>query len=370
VSQNKSICYLTFDSLNEGVGQSQILPLLKGISKEGYQVSVMSFEKIENQAIEKELRNSNVRWIQFAFGSHGFKGLPRRIYLMAKNLPKADLYHCRSDLPVLALALRKEKNFLWDVRSLWYEQKIIVDGLKSSKLLEFVARRIEKFAAKNASAVNTLAEPLLEVLVQRNGVLPEIQAVIPTCVDTSKFQFVKVPTSENLILLSGTWNNFYDIEKTKKVLGIFHDRGFKIEWAKGVESLQGNLDEDFIKQCVLKHSEMPFKISQASFGIAICRTDFPEVLKGVMPTKIAEFFAVGRPVIVSRDMGDLNRFIEDFKVGVVIQRGMTEVEVVERALELLKDEKLADRCRKVAEEYFSMQTAVSRYLEIYAKIMS
>jgi len=267
------------------------------------------------------------------------------------------------------LALRRKRKFLWDVRSLWYDQKVIIDDRKDSKFTSFFARRLERFAARNASAVNTLAEPLLYVLESRNRRIPELRTVIPTCVDTLKFAYQESVRTEKTILLSGTLNNFYDIASTKNLIKAFHAAGFRIEWAKGAESNQSNLDEDFVVTTHLIYSEMPAKVSQASFGMAICRTDCSDVLKGVMPTKIAEFLAVGRPVIISPGMGDLDRLISETKTGILVRKGMTEADVVQEAIDLLKDNELSQRCRNLAESYFSINRAILKYSDIYRRML-
>jgi glycosyltransferase involved in cell wall biosynthesis len=368
VSRSIRICYLTFDSLSEGVGQSQIVPLIKGLAELGFKVTVMSFEKRKNPQLSSELLSSNVTWLSFPFGRSGIRGIPSRIATMVINLPKADVYHCRSDLPVLAMAIRRKRPFLWDVRSLWYEQKVIVDKKSGSKWTTFFLRKLELFAAKNASAVNVLAEPLLEVLLKRNQVLPKIRTVVPTSVDLEKFK-LESNDSPRTILLSGTLNNFYDLETTKKIIREFHNQGFVVEWARGSESHTDDLGESFVHTSILVHNEMPEKIASSSLGIAICRTDCVDILKGVMPTKVAEFFAVGRPVIVSKGMGDLDRLITKWRTGIVIEDGMSEKEIVMKAKELLLDEELSSRCRRLAEEHFSMNKGILRYESSYSEIL-
>ena len=368
MSRSIRICYLTFDSLSEGVGQSQIVPLIKGLAELGFKVTVMSFEKKKNPQLSSELLSSNVTWLSFPFGRSGIRGIPSRIATMVINLPKADVYHCRSDLPVLAMAIRRKRPFLWDVRSLWYEQKVIVDKKAGSKWTTFVLRKLELFAAKNASAVNVLAEPLLEVLLKRNQVLPKIRTVVPTSVDLEKFK-LESNDSPRTILLSGTLNNFYDLETTKKIIREFHNQGFVVEWARGSESHTDDLGESFVRTSILVHNEMPEKIASSSLGIAICRTDCVDILKGVMPTKVAEFFAVGRPVIVSKGMGDLDRLITKWRTGIVIEDGMSEKEIVMKAKQLLLDEELSSRCRRLAEEHFSMNKGIRRYESSYSEIL-
>jgi glycosyltransferase involved in cell wall biosynthesis len=359
------ICYLTFDGLNEGVGQSQIVPLVKKLALLGHKVTIISFEKDNSLGVIKDLEVSNINWLTFPFGRQGFKGIPKRIFLMAKNLPKADVYHSRSDLPVLALALRRRKPFLWDARSLWYEQKLIIESRPRSGIFFALARKLEKYAASHASAINVLAEPLLQVIDQRNGGLPKLQSVIPTTVDLEKFAKREPRNASKMVLLSGTLNNFYDIETTRAILSAFHQKGFKIEWARGAESSRKDLEDSLLITSVLKHEEMPSKIAECSLGLAICRTDCSEVLKGVMPTKVAEFLSVGRPVIVSQGMGDLDNLIRNSNTGIVITEEMSINEIVENTLNLLKDPELSTRCRELAENHFSMEEAVLKYCNTY-----
>jgi glycosyltransferase involved in cell wall biosynthesis len=369
VTKSSQVCYLTFDSLSEGVGQSQIVPLVMGLAKTGCRVKVISFEKRNNPELASELLDAGIDWISLPFGKPGIRGIPKRIFLMAINVPKADVYHCRSDLPVLVMALRRKRPFLWDVRSLWYEQKLIIDNKSKSSFIAFVLKKLECYAAKNASAVNVLAEPLLEVLEERNGVIPTIRTVIPTSVDLEKFKLQSSFQDQRMILLSGTLNNFYDIDTSIKILKEFYIQGFSIQWARGHESKRHILGESFIRTLVLSHKEMPKKIAASSFGIAICRTDCVDVLKGVMPTKVAEFLAMGRPVIVSRGMGDLDSLITQSRTGIVIKSGMSEKEIVSKSKELLLDTELSQRCRKLAESHFSMAQATLKYKVVYEEIM-
>ena len=46
-STSKSVLYLSYDGMTDPLGQSQVLPYLKGISKAGYTVHLVSYEKKE-----------------------------------------------------------------------------------------------------------------------------------------------------------------------------------------------------------------------------------------------------------------------------------------------------------------------------------
>ncbi len=40
-----NILYLSYDGMTDPLGQSQVLPYLKGLSKEGYHIHLLSYEK-------------------------------------------------------------------------------------------------------------------------------------------------------------------------------------------------------------------------------------------------------------------------------------------------------------------------------------
>ena len=55
---NKKVLYITYDGLTDPLGQSQILPYLKGLAKHGYQFTILSFEKKDRFQKEKLLKTT------------------------------------------------------------------------------------------------------------------------------------------------------------------------------------------------------------------------------------------------------------------------------------------------------------------------
>ena len=89
-----------------------------------------------------------------------------------------------------------------------------------------------------------------------------------------------------------------------------------------------------------------------------------------MPTKIGEFLASGRPVIVNPSLGDAGKLVEENGCGVTIKGG-TDADLgsaAGRLRSLLADPEIADRCRAVAEEHFDLRDGVGRLIEVYEKI--
>ena len=83
------ISYVTVDSLTEGVGSSQIVPLMKQIASAGLSINLISFEKERTpHSIESELESAGITWNRREFGSHGAISGFSRLLEISREIPK------------------------------------------------------------------------------------------------------------------------------------------------------------------------------------------------------------------------------------------------------------------------------------------
>ena len=112
-------------------------------------------------------------------------------------------------------------------------------------------------------------------------------------------------------------------------------------------------------------------IPHYSFGVSVCKMDAGPSLAAAMPTKIGEFLACGRPIVVNKGLGDMDQFIDEFDAGVVLDGSSSNlVESASRLANLLLDSDTPRRCRALAEKYFSMDVGASKYLDLYSQLLS
>jgi glycosyltransferase involved in cell wall biosynthesis len=363
------ILYVTHDSLLEGIGMSQIVPVVIGLSKAGWQVGVISCEKVsDTHSLHKKLTDGGVQWKILKFGRVGALGGLGRLFRLGLNLPLAKAHHCRGDLAAVACVLRLRENILWDVRGLWIDQKLVIGSIRKNAIVIWSARKLERIASLNAEAITTLTKAVYPVLRRRNPQITNFHEVIPTCTDLEKFSFQEnLPNKRNL-LLSGVFNDYYDLPATRDFINELKLLlPTAVTWCHGHEAKRDHLGvgEEVIK--VLNQNEMPQEIAEASFGIAICKKDIGESLAGVMPTKVAEFLAVGRPVVISENIGDLEELLLSTNTGVVV-RDSYAVAIGELS-QLLSDPGTPKRCRDLAERHFSMENAVKKYDGIFRALL-
>ena len=99
-----------------------------------------------------------------------------------------------------------------------------------------------------------------------------------------------MPKGQITCLLSGTFNNYYDIDRTREILEVLREKiNIRIIWARAGESPLEKLGvgEDVIISA--SHSEMPKIVRESHFGIAICKHDGLDSLSAAVPTKIGEY---------------------------------------------------------------------------------
>jgi len=365
------VTYLSVDSIQEGVGSSQITPLILGLAEKGKAVCLITFEKsMPPKELVEMFSRVGVVWIIKEFGRPGAIGGLARLNILRRSVPKSAVLHGRSDIATAAAILSGiDAPVLWDVRSLWSDQRLLIGTPGWNRFTAYAARGLENLAARKSSAMTTLTAAVVPILQQRHKRIPSITEVIPTCVQTSKFLASPMPKGRVTCLLSGTFNNYYDINRMKQVLDeIRKSMDLFVIWARAGESPTEHLGvgEDLI--ITASHSEMPRLVQESHFGVAICKQDNLDSLAAAVPTKIGEFLASGRPVVVSNGIGDLDQMLASTKTGVVINQSDSLETISSQIRSLISDSMTPDRCRALAIQHFDMEKSVDRYLEIYDRM--
>jgi hypothetical protein len=366
------IAYFTHDSISEGVGRSQILALCKSLSDSGIEVYLFSFEKNQIDNKLRELTSSkNLVWNPFEFDQVRRLAPLDRIRALRRVKGDFDLIHARGDLPALAAVLRKQEPVLWDIRSLWAEQRQVLNPRKFNPITLWSMHRVTDFISKRVTSYNTLTHSIRPYLEGVMPNLPDLHSTISTCVDTNFFVYNNDLPQRPKALLSGTYNKIYDdflIHEFNSYMksNYKHD----IIWARGKEVESTTQDLGQTQVFTLTYDTMPSMIADSSYGIAICKNHLGPSLSAAMPTKIAEFLSVGRPVVVNSNLGDVQRSLIDKGVAVPLNNVTGIPKAAKNLIGLLEDPHTPARCRIIAEEAFSLKNATGSYADLYHEMLS
>ena len=393
----KKVIYLTKNGLLEPLGQSQILPYIKGLSKD-YHVTLITFEKRKDfydkvllKENELECRIHGINWISKLYPNKSkfynvFLNFLEMLILTYKHARKeeADIIHARSYLPTFVGCLVSSLikiEVIFDMRALWPEELIQAGRIKRNSLNHHILSWMERFCVKRSTAIISLTHAAVKYL--RSCYQKELKeksiSVIPTCVDLEKF-VMKSRTETNPIVYG--------------CVGTILSGWFLTDWLSKWFLLVSEQDSQAHFEIVSRDSEcaihkaLPFcRAAQTNVTIGSAKSeDMPSVFArhtvsvmffspgigklGSAPTRLAEALASGIPIVTNAGVGDVEEIIRKYQVGVIVNSLSHEdlLNAYNELSRLLLDDGLQRRCRETAEIIFSLDMAVASYSTLYKEL--
>lgn len=401
----KNTLYITFDGLSDPLGQSQILPYLRGLAANGYTITILSCEKNERLVKEKENILNSIqhlpiqwKWINYneAGGILSRLNYIRKLFRLAKQTlhhQPIQLVHCRSYLAALiGLSLKTKQGipFVFDMRGFWADERI--DGgiwHKSNPvhwLLYLFFKRKEKQYLQQADAIVSLTHAAVKELDHTYPELgiPAKTQVIPCCTDTTAFDpstvkkaAVKGLTETDHVLVYtgsvGTW--YY----TREMIDCF------LVWRSSIPALKLfivtkdqtelttllNSYPEEVKSAIVcssvSYAEVPSVLALARASIFFIKPAYSKIASS--PTKMAECWAMNLPIITNSGIGDNDYYFNEQQGGVLIDN-FSEADY-QAALVRYKTLPEKSSCyRQLALDFFDNKTAIARYSEIYQAVLN
>ncbi len=365
-----AITYLSLDPVTSTVGRSQVLNYIERLAQEGVLINLVTFEHQVDTGLWSRLSDLGVSWFPQEYGRHGAVGGFCRVLRAALAVRGAALVHARSDMAAAAVILAGINDWVWDVRSLWADQKVATGVFWAGSLQERVFRWVERLAAYRSTAVVVLTASAVEELDSRyEGIVAPKARVITTCTDLERFTVSPLPATTVRVLLAGTINRYYDLRSMLDLVAEFRNRR-PVEFivaSPEATSWEAELADLEVVRVSATPDVMVDLVASCHLGLSICRDDAGVSLKAAMPTKIGEFLASGRPVVVNPGLVDAARLVEANGCGVVFgSTGPCSVEeVVDRIEACLKDPATPRRCRSLAETHFNLTIGVNELVSTY-----
>lgn len=344
--------FVSYDGLSDPLGRSQVLPYLVGLSQSGkYNIHVVSCEKSMRgdafNAVQKICMGSGIQWYPVPYKNKikGFShlrtllSLRRQSKKVLSNNP-VQIVHARSLIPAWLTFRFQAKfafKFIFDMRGFWADERMEGGIWKNN----FIGKRLyryfkgwEKKLVNESDSVVVLTRAAKHILMQ-DGVDGNKITVIPCSVDMDHFNWNKYKDSriEQRKEL-GLSDNEFCIGYTGSI-GTWYLLPEMLRWFKFFSRIQPNsvflmlvpgdhspildvarkLNFDITKLILRSASreEMPKFLSAMDMGLFFIRPGFSK--KGSSPTKMAEFFAFGLPVVTNGNVGDIQSEFDEYPLG-------------------------------------------------------
>jgi glycosyltransferase involved in cell wall biosynthesis len=409
----RKVLFISYDGMTDPLGQSQVIPYLTGLTKYGYEFTILSCEKPQRfTATSKEyvlslLAAYPIKWEPITYHKsppvissvYDFNHLKRK----AKELHKKyhfELVHTRVGLPtLLGLWLKKKYKikFLNDIRGFWADER--VDGgmwnIKNPvyKLVYNFFRKKEDEFIINADYNTCLTYAARNEIHTWKQIShqPIPVEVIPCCVDMDLFDpynidsslknnlksELKISDDDIIISYLGSVGGWYLIDEMMAFCKLLSD---KIPAAKflfisphlhdTIAAAAGKygLSPDKLIVKKGKRHEVPALLSFSDYSVFFIKPCYSKISSS--PTKHGEIMAMGIPVITNCGIGDVDEIITKYHSGYLVN------DFSEMSFNSVVDEIVAgnafskEAIRNGARDFYALEIAIERYHNVYMKIFA
>lgn len=302
------------------------------------------------------------------------------------------LVHCRSYLAALIGLHFKRKfkvPFVFDMRGLWADERIDGKIWNKRNLLHFLAfsyfKKKEKEFFRECDALISLTQRGSSFIDTQfsNFHINEKTTVIPCCTDTGHFsgETKSVPnlgysSSDHVLLYSGSIGTWYNTSEMIDCVGVWKKFIPNLKLliiTKDHSALQKILNErleeerEMIKTVSVNYSEMPGYMKIAKASIFFIKPAHSKIASS--PTKMAECWSMGLPIITNKGIGDNDHYIIKEKGGILID-DFTKESYESACKEYLNFHVNASELRKIALQYFDNKDAATKYVSVYQTVIS
>jgi glycosyltransferase involved in cell wall biosynthesis len=406
----KKILFISYDGMTDPLGQSQVIPYLAGLTKYGYQFTILSCDKPEKYKngkayVEKLIQPFGIKWVSIPY--HKKPPILSTIFDLiqlrkkAKELyqqEKFDMVHARTGTPALvALWLQKKYSvkFLNDIRGFWADER--VDGgiwKLDNPIYKVVYRFFKKKEAAaleiadynvcltNAGAAEIKSRKEISNQPLRIEIIPcsvDMELFDPSKIDiTLKKEFknkLRIADTDFIISYLGSIGGWYLTNEMMRFCKVVSD---KIPDAKflfisadtnniifaAAEECGLSADKIIIQQA--KRHEVPILLSFSNYSLFFIKPCYSK--KASSPTKHGEIMAMGIPVITNAGVGDVAEIVTKYNAGYIVN------DFTPASFSFVIDKIITgntfnkESIREGAADYYALDLAISRYKKVYDSI--
>lgn len=387
----KNVLFISNTNLANPILHSQGLPLLEYASKNGFKTHFVSINSEESNfksdlvAKIKRKYSSSISFHEITINSHKF--LPGWIniiyfgsYGISKivSLEKIQIIHARSLFPAILGLFAKTRStnkthLIYDNRGLYIDESIYIGRWKKNSLKVFFLYFFERVVFKKSEAVILVSSKFKQFIIKKYS--QNISKKLHVINNKTKISsIVEQPNDKNVFVYVGSAAKWYCVENMFNLFvevkkQIFNSKfiiiTYESENFSNVTKKYQCISND-IKFLNIFSDEVNSYLVKCNVGVMLREQSiFTEVSA---PLKFAEYLNAGLPVLINEGVGDTERIINKYNVGVIIKNNDYK-EAVKKIRILLKDPQIKLLCNEVAKKEFDQQQAFVQYLEIYEKLL-
>lgn len=402
--------YISYDGMTDPLGQSQVIPYLIGLTKKGYSFTLISCEKEEVFAKNKELIKSILDEHKIDWQPISYTKKPPilstvfdvyRIKKLAFKLQQSKQFkivHCRSYIAaMIGLQMKHtfQTKFIFDMRGFWADER--VDGklwnLKNPlyRMVYNYFKKKEKQFLENADYTISLTQNAkVEMLSWKHITNNPIKIqVIPCCADLDLFDKnnleqqqitalkneLNIQENDYVLLYLGSIGTWYMLTEMMQFFAEFKKQEpsakFLFVTKDEHERILKTAAYYNVKDAIIiragNRNEIPALISICHYSIFFILPSYSK--RASSPTKQGEIMAMGKPVICNSHVGDTDFIVNNYNAGYVV-KNVYEMDFSEDVNFSLIKKYNPEQIIAGAKDYFSLENGVQKYAETYQSVLA
>lgn len=406
MNTDKKILYISYDGMTDPLGQSQVLPYLCGLAREGYQFTILSFEKQDRyekgkQTILDITRAAGIRWVPLSFTTRPpviakfYDAIRmRRMAFRLYREHRFDMVHCRSYIAAdLGLKLKRKTGtkFFFDMRGFWADEKKEAGTWNQDR---FIFRQVYKYYKKKekeyireADHIISLTEAGRHEMEKWPAYDPAVPlSVIPCCADMDHFSLTSpadrsagrarlgLPEDALVISYLGSVGSWYMLDEMLALFARIKEKYQHARFLFITHSPAGlillklkdyGLQPDDLLITEAGRNEVPVYTKASDISISFIKPVYSKISSS--PTKLGEVLSMGIPVIVNSGVGDVEAIVNKSGGGFVVHTFTpSEYEAVIAAIPSLLATKPAV-IRENIRSVYSLDEGIRSYSNAYRR---
>ena len=400
------VLYITQNGVTDHIGRSQVAPYLIGLAQKGFRIHVLSAEKSGRHELiaryGRQFAAAGVQWTYVPYRMSppevGQAWTQLDMRAAARRIVRSEgvrVVHCRSFPPALIgweLKRRFGVKFIFDFRDFYADGGIVkARGLKKafSYGLKCVEGPLIRAAAKVVCLTEKAASVLAEWYLADDPKAAGRFQVVPCCADFSHFDpgrvsevdlakaraIAGVSPDDFVLLYLGSLGPDYLLDRMMALFVQFVKERSSARFVflsnNGEELVQAvraahGVPCERISFASVDRDEVPAFLAIADASVIFIRADISKA--GCSPTKLAELFACGVPVIANSGVGDMDRIIDPKTNGSVLVADFSDSSLHEAAKKILA----MDRTVPIRENsrQFDLSAGVAKYAAVYRQLLA
>jgi len=401
---SENILVLTNWSCSDALIQTYTLPYVRIMRKhlnEDKKIWLATLEKepippLTQMDIESDLKSEAIHWLPSSYVSFGLMAFVKRISDTLKLLffcyqnrikvihvwctPPGVLGYLLSILTGATLVLDSYEP---------HAEAMVENGTWSRKSFRFkLLFQFEKWMSNKATIVISATEGMANYALKKYNVRFKEFYVKPACVDLSLFNLNQVKSTtlasslgiqdKIIMVYAGKFEGIYlgvEVFDFAKIAYDYFGEDFRFLLLTSHKKEEINnycekasLPTHVVISKFVKHSEIASYMGLADFALTPVKP--VPTKRYCTPIKDGEYWALGLPVVITKDISDDSYIIEKEGIGAVLNSLSSEsyTNAIEQINKLIKKEnrqEIRSKIRKVAEKYRSFEIAETVYSKIY-----